>query len=918
MQQLPTGTVTFLFTDIEGSTTRWENYPEAMRIAVAQHDRLFYSLMEAHGGIIFKTVGDAFYVVFITATKALAAAIAAQRALAKEIWPQEVGSLRVRMAIHTGVAEQRGNDYFGQPLNRVARILSAGHGGQLLLSLIAQKLVQDNLPEGVALSDLGEHRLKDIQHAEHIFQATIMDLPFTFPALKTLDCQPNNLPTQMTPFIGRQRELKAIVKLFLQEKVRLLTLIGPGGTGKTRLGLQVAAEVADYFPKGVFFIELAISHDTDSVLTAISQVLGIRETGNKPLIERLKDTLNGQVLLLLDNFEQVIEASPLIMHLLVSCPELKVLVTSRAALALTGEQEYHVGPLTLPDSKFHSDLVELEQYESIALFVQQAKAAKPDFQLNQANALAIIEICKRLDGLPLAIELAAARAKLLPPQALLKRLEHHLRLLKDEKRDRTERQQTLRGAIAWSYDLLNDDEKTMFAQLAIFTGGCMLDAIEEVCLGEDIASDPLDLLTSLIDKSLLRQHEQENGEPRFGMLHTIRDFALEQLAETGNEETLHRRHFDYYLRCAEEAAPALTGIEQRYWLERLEYEHDNLLAALWWGSTQAEVETGSRLAGALWRFWLMRGYLHEGRHWLEKFLDAAGTDIARLRLLEGASILACRQKDYERAETLADEALVLSRVLGNQEAIASASTTLAEIAHVRGENEHATALFEESLKIQRVLGNIRGTASLLNNLGKVALQHEQPQRAMALFEESLMLLRKVGDELAQATVLNNLGEIERRCGNSERAYSLYEESLLLSRKLKYIWGIAASLTNLAATARHQGDYQHALDHYKESLTLFHEMGDIFGVALCFEGLAEIAYALNQPEHATRLIAVAELLRQAIVATTLQFDPAAHINTINALRSALGSDTFEIMWRTGQTRSIDQAIADALIIEISSH
>ncbi|HVU66246.1 MAG TPA: tetratricopeptide repeat protein [Ktedonobacteraceae bacterium] len=912
MPEPPTGTITFLFTDIEGSTVRWEHFPERMRETLERHDTLLRRLMEDHGGFVFKTAGDAFYVAFSTAPEALKAAIEAQRALNRETWPDEISPLRVRMAIHTGAAEHRHNDYFGQPLNHVARTLSAGHGGQILLSAITQKLVVDTLPADITLLDLGKHFLKDIELPRHIFQVNAAGLPAVFPPLKTLDHHPNNLPVQLTPFVGRQHMLAKITHLLQQEDIRLLTLIGPGGIGKTRLGLQAAAQLTDTFPNGIFFVDLSTTYNPDTVLSVISQTLGIKEAGTKPLLERLKELLNGHILLLLDNFEQVTEAAPFLPELLAYCPGLKVLVTSRTALALTGEHEYYVEPLTCPQSAHTLDLNALMEYESIALFIQRARNVKLDFQVTRGNAPMIVEICNRLDALPLAIELAAARIKMLPPQAMLKHLNRRLQLLKDEKRDRTKRQQTLRGAIAWSYDLLNQDEKKLFAQLAVFNGGCTLDAIITVCpCVEELADDPLDVLTSLIDKSLLRLQEREEEEPRFRMLHTIRDFALEQMASFGNEAEIQRRHFAYYLNLAEEAAPALTGTEQQLRLEQLDSELDNLHAALWWAAQQPQSDPGARLPAALWRFWLMRGYLHEGRHWLDTFLSQASEPtITRGRLLEGASVLACRQKDYERASVLASEALELGRALNSQETLAGASISLAEIASMRGEHEQATALFEESLTIRRALGDKRGTASLLNNLGNVSLRQGQLDQAIALFEESQALLRAVGDQQALASVLNNLGEVERRRDNQERANLLYEESLKISRRLKYTWGIAAALNNLGSIACTQGNYVYALGVYKESLDLFHQLGDKLGIALSFEGLAEIAYAQKQLEQAALLLAHAEMLRQSIGTRALQLESTARENMSATLRSALGSEVFESLWDRGKSSQLDEAIAEA--------
>lgn len=917
MTELPQGTVTFLFTDIEGSTTRWERYPEVMRSVIARHDLLLRQVMQAHHGAVFKTAGDAFYVAFITAMDALTAAIAAQQALTVENWPEEIRPLRVRMALHTGTAEQRDGDYFGPTLNQVARMLSTGHGGQILLSTVTRELLRASLPEGITLRDLGEHRLKDLTHPEQIFQVVAAHLPSEFAPLKSLQSR-INLPAQFTPFIGRRYEQETVSELLLREDVRLVTLIGPGGIGKTRLSLQIATNTASAFPGGVFFVDLSAILDARAVLSTIGLTLGVREVGDKTFFENIKELLKESTLLILDNFEQLTEAAPLVKELLVHCPEVKVLVTSRAALALTGEYEYHVEPLALPESGLSADLNELLKYEALAFFVQQVKNVRRDFQLTRTNAPAILEICKKLDGLPLALELAAARIKLLSPQALLKLLNNHFQVLKDERRDRTARQQTLRGTIAWSYDLLDADEKKLFTQLAIFNGGCTLEGIIAVCpTVADLTDDLLDVLQSLVDKSLLRRLDQENEEPRFTMLYTIRAFALEQLAGANQEDVMRRAHLGYYLNMAEEARHTLTGAEQRHWLERLESEHGNLLAALQWCIEQAEGESGARLAGALWRFWLMRGYLHEGRRLLEVLLAMQGvyTTEARVKLLEGAGILAIRQKDYQAAALYAEDSLALSRQLNLQEAMASSYTLLAEIAYAQGESKEALKLFAEGLSIRRAVGDQRGTASLLNNMGNISLREGNSEQARMLFEESQSLFSLVGDELAQASVLNNLGEVRQRLRDIEQARLLYEQSLQLSRTLKYTWGIAAALANLGSIACNQGQYRYALNCYRESLSLFAQLGEKVGITHCFEGIAEIVYRQNDLEYATRLLALVATLRQSFHSSMLQPAPATDASTSETLRSALGTERFEMAWRAGQTDVLEQVIARVASIEI---
>jgi len=914
MPDLPTGTITFLFTDIEGSTIRWERHPEVMRAAVARHDELLRQVMASHGGVVFKTVGDAFYVAFSTAGEALVATIVAQQALFAEVWPEQVNPLRVRMALHTGEVEQRDNDYFGQTLNRVARILSSGHGGQVLLSQATAGLVRDSLLQGITLKDLEKHRLKDIQHPEHIFQLVIAGLPADFPPLKTLDRHPNNLPQNLTPLVGREEELAAVTSLLLDEEIRLVTLTGPGGTGKTRLSLQVAADVADNFPGGVYFVDLASIRDADRVAAVIAEAMHIRETGDRSVLEQLKDSLNGKVLLILDNFEQVVDAAAFVFDLLVTSSELKIVVTSRIALHLEGEHAYHVAPLPVPDLKSARDLTELSRYGSVALFVLHAKAVQPDFRLTKSNASAVVEICAKLDGLPLAIEMAAAHITMLPPQAMLKRLKSRLKLLTGGKRNRSARQQTLRGAIEWSYELLTEAEKTLFARLAVFVDGCTLEAIEAVCGEADEDDDLLDVLRSLIDKNLLRQQEQESEEPRFEMLSTIREYALELLIKVGKREELQRRHAQYYLELAELAVPSLTGNEQKLWITRLSKEYENMQAVLTWFLEQQDIEAGLRLVGALWRFWLMYGHLSIGRKWLDQYLtmkdarDVAG--IIRAKALLGASGLARAQGDYQDASLRATEALAIGQELQNKEIISEANISLADVAIYHGNREQAITLLEGSLQIRRAIGDTRGIASLLNNLGNVLRQQGRLDQAAVLQEESLSLFRKVGDEWAIAAVLYSLGAVEYQRTNYEQAAILFEESLKLCRELGNTSGVALALASLGDVAQLRNEYERALALYKESLLLYYDIGDKVNMALSLERLAELAYIQKQPELSARLLAQAEVTGYSMVAPVLDFE-RTYDSTIEALREVLGSGPFEALWTTGRALTLEQAIEEVL-------
>ncbi len=631
MRDLPSGTVTLLFTDIEGSTHLLQQLGERYANVLAEYRHLLRASFQEWNGHEIDTQGDAFFVAFARATDAVLAAVEVQRALANHPWP-EGAAVRVRMGLHTGEPTLTSEGYVGLDVHRTARIMSAGHGGQVLLSQATCNLVEQDLPDDVALRDLGEYRLKDLGRPRHLFQLAIPGLPADFPRLRTLDSYPNNLPVQLTPFIGREQELTAVCDLLRREDVRLLALTGPGGTGKTRLGLQIAAELSEYFDDGVFFVNLAPTSDPELVVPTIAETLGIREGADQSLFERLKEDLRQkQMLLLLDNFEQVVSAAVQVVDLLIACPRLKVIVTSREVLHVQAEHEFAVPPLPLPDLKHLPDLAALSHYAAVALFILRAQAVKPDFQMNAANARAIAEICARLDGLPLAIELAAARIKLLPPQALLARLGQRLAVLTSGTRDVPERQQTLRNTIAWSYNQLDAAEQRLFRRLSVFVGGCTLEAIESVCAAlndGDEAGQVVDRIASLIDKSLLQQTEPEGDEPRLLMLETIREYGLERLAVNVEMEATQQAHADYYLALAEEAEPHLKGAEQGQWFARLEQEHDNLRAALQWlleqGKTGDSIEMVLRLAGALRRFWEVRGHVSEGWTFLERALAVSG------------------------------------------------------------------------------------------------------------------------------------------------------------------------------------------------------------------------------------------------------------------------------------------------------
>ncbi|HJR79510.1 MAG TPA: adenylate/guanylate cyclase domain-containing protein, partial [Anaerolineales bacterium] len=657
-QRLPLGTVTFLFTDIEGSTRLLQQLGDTYATLIAAHDQLLREIWQRHQGSVVGTQGDSFFVAFSRAVDAIQAAVQAQHALAAHPWPDGV-RVRVRMGLHTGEPQiSASENYVGIDIHRAARIAAAGHGGQVLISQTTYDLVEKELPEGVTLRDLGEHSLKDLRRSKHLYQLVIPGLPADFPPLKSLGSFPNNLPSQVTSFIGRSREIGEVKQLLSEG--RLVTLTGPGGSGKTRLGLQVAGETLGQFPGGVFFVALAPINDPGLVVSTIAQSLGIAETAGRTLLDSLKDYLQSKsLLLLLDNFEQVIAAAPLVAELLASCSELKILVTSREALRISGERTYPVPPLSLPDLSQLPSVESLSQYAAVQLFLQRAQAVKPGFTITSETAPIIVEICYRLDGLPLAIELAAARIKLLPPQAMLARLENRLEFLTGGARDLPARQQTLRSAIAWSYSMLDESEQGLFRRLSVFVNGCTVNAVEAVAGQDPVEVSVLDRLGSLLDKSLLREVEAKNGEARFVMLELLREFGLEQLEAGGEEETIRYRHANFFLTLAEQAEASLEGQEQVRWMDRMEQEHDNLRAALEWSKTAGEAqELCLRLAGTLGYFWEVRGHFSEGRERLSAILSteiAQGQTAARARLLARAAELAYRQSDYPATISFAEE-----------------------------------------------------------------------------------------------------------------------------------------------------------------------------------------------------------------------------------------------------------------------
>ena len=875
MSKLPTGTVTFLFTDIEGSTRLLGKLGERYAEVLADYCDITRASFEGVGGHEVDTQGDAFFVVFRRARDAVDAAVAAQRALASHEWPDGLGPA-VRMGLHTGEPQLAATGYVGLDIHRAARICSAGHGGQVLLSQTTRDLLEAQLPPDLEIRDLGQHRLKDLAPPQRLYQLLISGLEREFPPLETLDAKPTNLPVQATPLLGRERVTKDVAALLLRDGVRVVTLTGAGGTGKTRIGLQVAAEVVDEFPGGVFFVSLAPLLEPALLLPTIAHALGLGERGAQPLERALAEHLRDKrLLLLLDNFEQLLAAAPVVSALLSMSPTLKVMATSRASLRISAEHEYPVPPLLLPDRERPPEPRLLSQYEAVMLFVERAQSVRPDFELTGENILTVAEICHRLDGLPLPIELAAARIKILPPQAILERLEQRLDLLTGGARDLPLRQQTLRGTIDWSYELLRPDEQKLFARLAAFVGGRSLDAVAAVCSTDaDSGAGLLDAVATLVDNNLLKRAD-DTEESRFLMLETLHEYATERLEESGEAEDVRRRHAEYFLALAEQAETELGGLRQVEWLDRLDREHGNFRAALTWAAREGEAELELRLAGALRGFWRIRGHLSEGRKWLEGALSrpAGQSAPARAKALYAASVLALRQGDHATAAGLAREGL---------------------------------EMYEE-------IEDSAGAARVLHVLGSVAVGERDFGEARRVFERSEALAREAGNKSLLATTVVDLGDVALNEGDYARAAQLFEESLELFRELEDKDGTAVARYNLGSTAFYQERFDDAARLFEDSLALFRALGYREGIAYCLEGLAAAAAARGNATAAARLLGAADALSEELGTALEPAERDRHERTAAAVRNQLGEEEFAAAWKDGRTDG-ERAAEYALEVE----
>jgi predicted ATPase/DNA-binding CsgD family transcriptional regulator len=911
MPALPTGTITFLFTDIEGSTHLLRELRTEYATVLADYRRLLASAVQARGGLEVDAPGDAVFFAIPRATDAVAAAIAAQRAIHAHAWPGGA-AIRVRIGLHTGEPLAAETGYVGMDVHRAARICSAAHGGQILLSQATWALVADDLPDGVTLLDLGEWRLKDLPHLERLYQAVVPDLPAKFPPLRTLDSFPNNLPRELTSFVGRQCEMAEIKALL--ESALLLTLTGAGGSGKTRLALHVAADVVDQYPDGVWWVELASLSEPAFVPQAVATALGIREHRGRSVTDVLCEHIGQRTLLLvLDNAEHLLLAcATLVDSLLRHCGGLRVLATSREALGVEGEQSYPVPPLAVPAPGMLLAVGTLAQSEAVCLFVDRATAARPGFALNEQNAAAVLEICRRVEGIPLAIELAAARIKALSVPQIAQRLGDQFSLLTGGVRTGLPRHQTLRAAMDWSYDLLTDRERDLFRRLAVFTGGFGLEAAEAICAGTGLEPPAiLDLLTRLVEKSLVFV-ETRDAEHRYRLLEPVHQYALTRSQQNDEASAIAIRHRDFYLALAEQGHCGLASVDRAAWRARIELDHENIRAALRRSIDTGDPEQAARLGAAMARFWVSRGFLHEGRTRLGELRRheaqmSAGT---RARLLTGVGLLAFEIGDHEQAE-VARQALAIFRALRDREELEVCARLLGMVEVERGNYGPAAALLEEAGSLARERGDVEAEGEALRQRGYLAAKQGDYSRAAQDLERSLAVARRSGRRRSIGLALGHLAQTYHYRGASDQAIVMLREALAHLEAVEHGTGIAYFLNVLGLALREQGDQRGAAEAYRRDLAFSRETGYKWGIAHSLIGCAALAAAGGGAPSAIGLLGAADRLVREIDYTLPSAEQTRLHRLTDDLRRTVDSDAFAVGWRSGQAMPVDEAVEWAL-------
>ena len=908
---------TILFTDIEGSTRLWEQEGERMAGALAEHDARARSAVEDNHGAIVKSTGDGLFAAFHDPLDAINATVTFQQSLVDPAVTHGI-PIRVRCGLHCGVLERRDNDYFGTPVNRTARIMSVAHGGQILISQAMVDEVGARLPASITLIDLGSVRLKDLSSPEHVYQVVHPDLRADFPALRSLEATPNNLPEQLTSFVGRERELEEATQLLRGS--RLLTLLGMGGLGKTRLSLQIAADMLDAYPDGIWFLDLAPIRDPSFVPNEAAHVLSVREEPGKPLTQTLCAHLKSRkALLIFDNCEQVVSAcASLANAILRAAPDIRIIASSREALRVPGEQIYPVLPLAVPAPA--ASVETLSRSEAVQLFIARAQLQKPGFTLTEREAPAIAELCARVEGIPLALELAAARMRSLSLQEINKRLHNRFSLLTGGGRVLLERQQTLRALVAWSYDLLSDNEKLLFERLGVFVGGFDLAAAEAVC-GADplVPEDVLDLVLSLVDKSLVMVRETD-GESRYRMLETLRDFGLEALGKRGEQAENAKRHCDHYLLVARAARIGLQGPEQPEWIRRLEAEFDNMRAAIalaLGGGTDPVIAVKFEVSLQGFRF--VRGYSTEGRRYIHAALALPGvvaSDIAHAHALYVGAVLADNQSDYAEAGRMLEPCLELRRKIGNRVDVAATLSMLGTVRLHEDDAERARACDEEALEIFRSIDDRIGEAIGLEHLGEIALHVADSAKARDYFEQCLAIARSIDHLELEGNCELSLGELSLQAADLPAARQRFARSLEIAKDSANTRGEALALWWIGKADMAEGDGENARTNLGAALRTFQADQMHAEMLGCIEDHAGLCASLGSALEAARIYGAAAAARERLVLRRSARSVKDWEAAVATARAALGDRVFKSAWAEGQTWQLDMAVRRALAPEIA--
>lgn len=872
MPDFPSGMVAFLFSDIAGSTRRFEHDEPSMLGAVELHDHIMSVSMKRHDGTIFKTMGDSFLVAFGNAKNALNAAVEAQLGLRSADWSSaNTPPLRVRMALHAGEVQLRGSDYFGVALSRTDRILKITNGGQILLSDAFRAQVVDELPAKVSLLDLKFHRLKDLNRPEHIYQLDHLDIPEKFPPLFSLDTVPNNLPVQLTSFVGRKSQITEICHLF--KSSRLITLVGSGGCGKTRLALQVSAEILDEFPDGVWFVELAAITEEIAAIQSVAKALNVIEQPGRSLLETLSSHLQAlKTLIVLDNCEHLIGTAATIADtLLRNCADVKIIATSREPLGVDGENHWRVNSLDVPAtnaiSPMGSNLIDILATEAVQLFTERAYMINSELAKDLRELPSILEICRKLDGIPLAIELAAAIVDVLTPTQILDRLTDFFKVLNRGSRTAMERHQTLRGTILWSYKLLEERERILLRRLAVFQNGWTLEAMEMVCADDKLEHDHvLPTLAALVKKSLVLRESSDSGVPRYYMLETVRQFGQEQLIESSEDNEYGTRHRDYFLGLAEEAEPQLKGPNQKRFLEMIESDHDNVRSALAW-STDGDYRL--RIAAAMHRFWLIRGYLTEARSWLQGAIARKpGTDpVLLLKALNAAGIICSQMGEFDSALSMYQECLALKEKNADKEGIATSLNNIGYAYWVKGDETTAVDYYRQSAAIYKEVGLTAPLAITMSNVGAILLDQERYDEARTALLEAEAIQRDSSEPTSLANTLHNLGAI----------------------------------------ALNRREFETARRYLQEAIQIRSELGSNDYLVYSFSLLAELFCRTGEYSRSTKLFALAEKLKSETKCVIPESSVKEMRSQIDLLKGQLNTAAFSVDWQTGSNLSICEAV-----------